>query len=126
MTRILVATHNSKKRRELKTLLKSFKGTRVMNLDDLDVQPPIIVEDGKTFRQNAVKKAVTISRFFDGLVLADDSGLEVVALDGRPGVRSARFARVKATDIENNKKLLKLLNNVPEKNRQAKFVCHIA
>ncbi|MFH1553075.1 MAG: RdgB/HAM1 family non-canonical purine NTP pyrophosphatase [Candidatus Omnitrophota bacterium] len=126
MTRILVATHNAKKRCELKTLLKSFKGTRVMNLDDLDVQPPIIVEDGKTFRQNAVKKAVTISRFFDGLVLADDSGLEVDALDGRPGVRSARFARVKATDIENNRKLIKLLGNVPEKNRHARFVCHIA
>jgi non-canonical purine NTP pyrophosphatase (RdgB/HAM1 family) len=126
MTKILVATHNSKKRRELKTLLKDFKGIKVMNLDDLDVVPPIIVEDGRTFRQNAVKKAVTMSRFFDGLVLADDSGLEVEALHGRPGVRSARFARKNATDPENNKKLLKLLDNVPEKKRGAKFVCHIA
>ena len=55
--------------------------------------PPIIVEDGKTFRQNALNKALTISRFFDGLVLADDSGLQVDVLDGRPGVRSSRFAR---------------------------------
>ena len=126
MTNILVATHNAKKRRELKTLLKGFSGTKIMNLNDLDVMPPIIVEDGKTFRQNAVKKAVTISKFFDGLVLADDSGLEVDALDGKPGVRSARFARKKATDAENNKKLLRLLDNIPEKNRRAKFVCHIA
>jgi len=126
MTEILVATHNSKKRRELKALLKEFKGINVMNLDDLDIMPPIIVEDGRTFRQNAVKKAVTISRFFDGLVLADDSGLEVDALHGKPGVRSARFARKKATDAENNVKLRKLLAKVPKKKRQARFVCHVA
>jgi XTP/dITP diphosphohydrolase len=126
MTKILIATHNTKKRNELKALLKSFKGIKIQNLDDLDVVPPIIVEDGKTFRQNAVKKALTISRFFDGLVLADDSGLQVDVLDGRPGVRSSRFARKKATDAENNKKLCKLLDKVPEKNRNARFVCHIA
>lgn len=126
MTKILVATHNAKKLQELKTLLKNFPKIKVMNLDDLNVAPPMIVEDGKTFRQNAVKKAVTISRFFEGMVLADDSGIEVDALGGRPGVRSARFARTKATDKENNSKLLKLLENTPEKNRKAKFVCHIA
>ena len=81
-----------------------------MNLDDLDTMPPMIVEDGKTFRQNAVKKAVTTSRFFNGLVVADDSGLEADALNGKPGIRSARFARAKATDSENNEKLLKLLD----------------
>ncbi len=126
MIKMLIATHNSKKRQELKSLLRDYPAIKVMNLDDLNVAPPIIVEDGKTFRQNAVKKAVTISRFFDGLVLADDSGLVVDALDGKPGVRSARFARKKATDEENNKKLLKLLASTPEKNRHAKFVCHIA
>ncbi len=125
-TKILVATHNSKKRSEIKALLKEFKGIRVMNLDDLDVLPPIIVEDGRTFRQNSVKKAVTISRFFDGLVLADDSGIEVEALGGRPGVRSARFVRKNATDKENNQKLLNLLGNTSEKKRRAKFVCNIA
>lgn len=126
MMKILVATHNSKKRREIKALLKDFKGIKVMNLDDLDVAPPNIIEDGKTFRQNAVKKAVTTSKFFDGLVLADDSGLQVDALHGSPGVRSARFARTNATDDENNKKLLKLLEKTLEKNRTAQFVCHIA
>ena len=109
MTRILVATHNSKKRSELRKLLKDFKGIKVLDLDDLSVSPPNVVEDGKTFRQNAVKKAVTVSKFFDGIVLADDSGLEVDALDGKPGVRSARFARAKATDEENVTKLLRLL-----------------
>lgn len=126
MTKILIATHNEKKRRELKTLLKDFKDIKIMNFDDLRVPPPIIIENGKTFRQNAIKKAVTVSRFFDGIVLADDSGLEVDALGGRPGVRSARFARAKATDQENNKKLVKLLTNISEKKRSARFVCHIA
>ncbi|MDP8298769.1 MAG: RdgB/HAM1 family non-canonical purine NTP pyrophosphatase [Candidatus Tantalella remota] len=126
MTKILIATHNSKKRKEIKALLKDSKGIKIMNLDDLKIAPPIIIEDGRTFRQNAVKKAVTVSRFFDGLVLADDSGLEVDALHGAPGVRSARFARAKATDQENNKKLMRLLAKVPEKSRKAQFVCHIA
>ncbi|MFC1549230.1 RdgB/HAM1 family non-canonical purine NTP pyrophosphatase [Candidatus Omnitrophota bacterium] len=126
MVEILLATHNANKRREIKDLLRKFKNTKVMNLEDLNVKPPIIVEDGKTFRQNAVKKAITMSKFFNGIVLADDSGLEVDALYGSPGVRSARFARTKATDEENNKKLLKLLAKVPKKNRKARFVCNIA
>ncbi|MFH1305313.1 MAG: RdgB/HAM1 family non-canonical purine NTP pyrophosphatase [Candidatus Omnitrophota bacterium] len=124
--KVLVATFNDKKRRELKILLQEIKGLEVLDLNDLDMTAPIIVEDGKTFRQNAVKKALTMSRFFDGLVVADDSGLEVDALDGRPGVRSARFARKEATDSENNEKLLKLLDKVPENKRRAKFVCHVA
>ncbi len=125
MTEILIATHNANKRREIKALLKGFDKVKVLNLDDLESSPPMIVEDGKTFRQNAIKKAVITSKFFKGLVLADDSGLEVTALDGKPGVRSARFARVKATDKENNEKLLKLLEDTPEKKRKARFVCHI-
>jgi len=126
MTRLLLATHNRNKRKEISTLLRNFKSVKVMTLDDLDVEPPIIVEDGKTFRQNAVKKAVTMSRFFDGMVLADDSGLAVDALHGKPGVRSARFARAKATDEENNTKLLKLLDKFQPKDRKAEFVCNIA
>jgi XTP/dITP diphosphohydrolase len=126
MTKILLATFNPNKREELKTLLESFNGIEVMSLEDMKVRPPMIVEDGKTFRQNAVKKAVVMSRFFDGLVLADDSGLEVDALEGKPGVRSARFARKKATDEENNTKLLSLLKKTVESQRNARFVCHIA
>jgi XTP/dITP diphosphohydrolase len=124
--KLLLATHNKNKRKELKALLGDYKNLSVMILDELGTEPPIIVEDGKTFRQNAVKKALTLSRFFDGLVLADDSGLEIAALDGKPGVRSARFARAKALDEENNEKVLKLLNCIPEKDRSARFVCHLA
>lgn len=124
--KLLLATHNQKKRKELGSIMKGMEDIKVMILDDLKIEPPIIVEDGKTFRQNAVKKAVTLSRFFDGLVLSDDSGLEVDAIGGKPGVRSARFARAKATDQENNVKLLKLLSNVPEKDRAARFVCTLA
>ncbi len=124
--KLLLATHNRKKRDELKTILGGSKTVKVMILDDLKIEVPVVVEDGRTFRQNAVKKALTLSRFFDGLVLADDSGLEVEALGGKPGVRSARFARSKATDEENNEKVLKLLSLIPEKNRSARFVCHLA
>ncbi|MBD3426436.1 MAG: XTP/dITP diphosphatase [Candidatus Omnitrophica bacterium] len=127
MLEILVATHNKNKRREISALLSGYrKKTKVKNLDDLNTQPPMIVENGKTFRQNAVKKAVTVSKYFNGLVVADDSGLEVNALGGKPGVRSARFARAKATDLENNQKLLKLLEKMPKKDRKARFVCNIA
>ncbi|MFH1411294.1 MAG: RdgB/HAM1 family non-canonical purine NTP pyrophosphatase [Candidatus Omnitrophota bacterium] len=126
MKDILVATHNQNKLKELKALLKKFNGINIFSLDEVKACFPVIVEDGKTFRQNAVKKAVITSKFFDGLVLADDSGLEVEALNGRPGVRSARFARTKATDNENNRKLLKLMEKVPKEDRKGKFVCHVA
>lgn len=124
--KLLIATHNGNKRKEIKELLKDIKKIEVMIIDDLEKEPPIVVEDGKTFRQNAVKKALTLSRFFDGLVLADDSGLEVEGLGGKPGVRSARFARAKATDKENNQKLLKLMAKISEKERGARFVCNLA
>ncbi|MDD4957633.1 MAG: RdgB/HAM1 family non-canonical purine NTP pyrophosphatase [Candidatus Omnitrophica bacterium] len=123
---ILIATHNPKKRDELRKILKDFEDINIKNFSDIRTTPPNIVEDGKTFRQNAVKKAVTTSKFFNGLVLADDSGLEVEALGGKPGVRSARFARKNATDVENNDKLLKLMEKVPQEERKARFVCHIA
>lgn len=123
MKKILIATHNKNKRRELQNLLKGFKGIKIQSLSDLAVAPPVIIEDGKTFRQNSVKKSVITSKFYNGLVLADDSGLEVDILGGKPGVRSARFARKNATDPENNKKLLKLLEKVPKKDRGAQFVC---
>lgn len=126
MTRILVATGNNKKREEIETLLKDLGDTEILNFKDMPGEPPMVIENGKTFRENAVKKAVIVSKFYEGLVIADDSGLVVDALHGRPGVRSARFARVKATDGENTAKLLKLLEKMPQQHRQARFVCHIA
>jgi len=126
MTKLMLATFNKNKAKELKARLRSFKGVKVCNMEDLKGDLPMLIEDGKTFRQNAVKKAVTVSRYFDGLVLADDSGLEVEALHGKPGVRSARFARKNATDSENNTKLVKLMSKIPDGKRSARFVCILA
>lgn len=122
MKQLVIATKNSNKKKELEKLLRGLKVT-VLGLSDVNVEVPPVIEDGKTFRQNAVKKAVTFSRFINGLILADDSGLVVCALDGRPGVRSARFAYTGAKDEENNAKLLKLMETVPADKRQATFVC---
>jgi XTP/dITP diphosphohydrolase len=87
---------------------------------------PGCVEDGLTFAENARKKALHYSRFTDGLIVADDSGLEVDALRGAPGVKSRRFAGPAATDADNNAKLLVLLAAVPAAKRTARFVCELA
>jgi XTP/dITP diphosphohydrolase len=84
---------------------------------------PDVIEDGKTFLENALKKARTVSEFTGEIVLADDSGLEVDFLEGRPGVYSSRYSGAAATDEENIKKLLKELGNVPREKRGASFVC---
>ena len=125
MKTVLVGTRNDNKKKELKKMLKGLK-VRVLTLSDLDVDIPPVVEDGKTFRQNAIKKALMFSRYVKGLVLADDSGLMVDALEGKPGVHSARFARTKADDAENNAKLLRFMENVPAQKRRATFVCAAA
>ncbi|MDD5440445.1 MAG: RdgB/HAM1 family non-canonical purine NTP pyrophosphatase [Candidatus Omnitrophica bacterium] len=126
MRTLVLASNNKKKVRELKTILKGMR-LKVLSLDEAVAKPHRIVEDGLTFRANAAKKAVTVSRMCDCLVLADDSGLSVDALGGRPGIRSARFAGPGATDTRNNKKLLKLLDNKPPAEcRRASFVCVIA
>lgn len=125
MKKLIIATTNKNKKKELEKLLKGL-GAKVLSLPDLKMHVPHVVEDGKTFRQNAVKKALTFSRYIKEMILADDSGLVVDALDGKPGVRSSRFARPKATDEENKAKLLKLMKNVPAKKRHANFICVIA
>ena len=87
---------------------------------------PTCTEDGKTFEQNARKKAIHYSRHCPGLVFADDSGLCVPALDGAPGVHSARFSAPDATDAGNNKKLLNELTGARGGDRAAYYVCIIA
>ena len=87
---------------------------------------PSIVEGSDTFEENAIKKAITIADIATMLTLADDSGLEVDALGGRPGVRSARFAHERATDAENNAALLAALADVEAEHRQARFRCVLA
>ncbi len=85
---------------------------------------PPVEETGRTFEENAVLKAVAASRRVEGLVVADDSGLEVVALDGEPGVRSARYAGENATDKDNVAKLLEAMSGTAD--RRARFRCVLA
>jgi len=87
---------------------------------------PEVEEDGETFAANARKKAQTVARLTGRLTLADDSGLEVAALDGAPGVRSARYAGEAADDAANNRKLLAALAGVPRSGRRGAFVCAMA
>jgi XTP/dITP diphosphohydrolase len=98
----------------------------ILSLKELSSLPPIIEEDGKNYRENAVKKARLVAAHSGKLTIADDSGLEVDYLQGKPGVRSARFAGERATDAENNRKLLQLLQGVPASQREASFRCVIA
>jgi len=122
--RLVIATKNKKKLHELKRYLEGLKAD-IVSLQDFR-KVPRIVENGDTFKKNAVKKALVVSRFVSGLALADDSGLVVSALGGRPGIRSSRFAGPRKSDRENNAKLLRLLAKTPLKKRQAKFVCAVA
>jgi len=121
---LVIATRNEKKLRELKRYLKSIN-TKVFSLNEMG-RAPRVREDKHTFKGNAVKKALVISMFTGGLVLADDSGLEVKALGGLPGVKSARFAGPRKKDHDNTVKVLKLLEGRPGRERSAKFVCAIA
>jgi len=97
-------------------------GIELVSLNDYSNVPEII-EDGMSFRENALKKARIISEFTGETVLADDSGLIVDALNGEPGIYSSRYAGPTATDVENNAKLLAELKNVPAEKRTASFHC---
>ena len=119
--RLIVATKNQGKLREIRELLDGLP-LEMCSLSDFQGLPEI-VEDGSTFRANALKKALTIARHTGGLVLGEDSGIEVAALDKRPGVYSARYAGVQATDRKNNLKLLRELRGVPMKDRRARYRC---
>ena len=119
--RFIVATGNKKKFREIKKILGRLP-VRVHCLKDFERRPRI-VEDGATFFANARKKAVVTSLFYDALAVGEDSGLEVRALGGRPGILSARFSGKGATDLKNIEKLLKELKGLPASKRGARFVC---
>ena len=108
--RVVIATHSAHKLRELRELL-SLRQTDLVSLDELGV-PGDPVEDGLTFETNARIKARFAARATGLPALADDSGIEVDALDGSPGVRTRRYAGEQATDQENNAKLLGALNGL--------------
>lgn len=126
---LIFATRNDDKRREYEEILDDSwlePGWVTYDIESWPEPVPEIEEDGHTFRLNAFKKAETVSMETAAAALADDSGLEVDALDGQPGVRSARFAGSNATDEENNRELIEQLQGVPDSQRTARFVCVIA
>jgi XTP/dITP diphosphohydrolase len=122
--RLLVATRSGHKLRELRELL-ALDGTELVSLDDLGLEGDP-VEDAETFETNAAIKARHGVRASGLPTLADDSGLEVAALGGGPGVRTRRFAGPTATDEQNNTKLLRELAGLPAERRGARYVCVLA
>ena len=122
--KLLVATKNKGKLLEIGRLFAE-QGIEVVGLENLE-NAPDVVEDGDSFDANARKKALEIASLANCLTLADDSGLVVPALDGAPGIFSARYAGDGATDTKNNLKLLRELATEPQENRQAYFCCVMA
>ncbi len=119
----VIATKNRGKLKELQNLLADFD-LQIVPLDQFD-NIGEIEEDGVTFFDNAMKKARTVAERTGLMAIADDSGLEVEALNGRPGVFSARYAGEKASDQENYLKLLQEMKDVPDDKRDAQFRCVI-
>ena len=120
MTTIVLATGNQGKVKELAQLLANQQ-ISVVAQNEFDV--PEVEETGTTFVENAIIKARHAAKITGKPAIADDSGLEVDALRGAPGVISARYAGTNATDAENNQKLLEALSDVPAKKRTARFHC---
>jgi len=119
MTKLILATRNIHKARELKTLLSDLD-VDVLTLNDISDEI-VLREDGDTFEANAIQKAQIVHARTKLISLADDSGLEVFYLHGRPGVFSARYAGAEATDEMNNRKLLEEMRGVAPRRRRAQF-----
>ncbi|TET08378.1 MAG: XTP/dITP diphosphatase [Candidatus Atribacteria bacterium] len=120
MLEILIATNNLGKVKEIKDILDSPE-IKILTMKDFPPLPKI-EEDGKTYQENAFKKARKISEYTGKICLADDSGLEIDYLKGKPGIYSSRWGN---SDEERINKVLKLLENVPINKRNAKFVCAV-
>jgi XTP/dITP diphosphohydrolase len=123
---ILVATRNRHKLREFAEMFANTK-YRLLSVDEVPGAPEV-VEDGVTFRANAHKKAQELAEFSGHITIADDSGIEIDALDGRPGVFSARYAGVHGSgaDEANNRKMIEELDGVPDERRTARYRCSLA
>ena len=120
--KFLLATHNKKKRAELARILAPL-GVEVLTAEEAGVALTDVEETGETFEENAVLKAESGCRESGMPCVADDSGLSVDALDGAPGVYSARYAGEHGNDDKNIEKLLDALQDVPQEKRTARFVC---
>ncbi|KPK96616.1 MAG: hypothetical protein AMJ95_13220 [Omnitrophica WOR_2 bacterium SM23_72] len=121
---LLVATRNKKKLKEIKEILNGL-GLKIKSLTDYK-QLPRIKENGRTFKENAVKKAVKIAGSTKKLCMGEDSGLCVNVLHGKPGIYSSRFSGKDKNDLKNNLKLLKLLGRIPLHKRIAHYTCCVA
>lgn len=121
---IIIATKNKGKAKEFKEIFENQGYTIKTLLDFPEMED--IAETGETFAENALQKASALSKKLNTIVLADDSGLEVNALNGKPGIYSARYAGEHGNDEKNNRKLLEELKNVPETKRDANFHCSLA
>lgn len=122
--KVIIATKNKGKAKEFEALLSKFN-LEVLTLLDIE-NAPDVEETGATFEENAVLKAEAISQFTRSIVVADDSGLVVDALDGRPGIYSARYAGEEKNDEANINKLLSELKDVQQEERTARFYCALA
>ncbi|MDP3296890.1 MAG: XTP/dITP diphosphatase [Thermodesulfovibrionia bacterium] len=124
---IVLATRNRKKAEEMKKILEqgAMSSVNIFTLNDFP-ECPDVKEDGNTFEENAIKKAVHASKCTGIIAIADDSGIEVDALNGAPGIFSARYAGESADDRANLEKLLKEMEHLPYERRGARFVCCIA
>ena len=125
MTKIIVATGNQNKMKEIREIIKR-DDIEFVSLKDEGLQDIEIVEDGKTFEENAVIKAKTIADITKNIVIADDSGLEVDYLDKAPGVYSARYMGEDPPYTIKNNHIIDLLKDAKGEERSARFVCVIA
>ena len=123
--KIVAATGNKHKIEEIESITKKF-GMNVITKAEAGVGGLEVEETGTTFEENSLIKAEAIMKATGMPAIADDSGLEADALDGAPGVYSARFSGEGATDESNNAKLMKLMENVPDDKRSARFVSVVA
>lgn len=121
---IVLATRNKKKIEEIKRITEGM-AISIFTIDDFPGCPEV-EENGATFEENAIKKAVTVARYTGKPALADDSGLEVYALDGAPSTLSARYAGEAADDRKNIEKLIYEMRSIVNEKRRARFVCCIA
>jgi XTP/dITP diphosphohydrolase len=122
--KILIATTNQGKIEEIRNLVKELPAA-FLSLSEVP-EVPEVVEDGTTFEENALKKARAIAQATGMATLADDSGLCVEALDGRPGVHSARYAGENASDEDKYRRILEEMQDVPDSQRLARFECVLA
>ena len=121
--KIILASNNSHKVNEIKAILRDFQ-FEIVSLMEAGIEVEV-EEDGKTFEENAYKKAISIMNITGEAAIADDSGLEVYALGGAPGVYSARFSGEHGDDKKNNEKLIDMMKDIPYDKRGARFVSSI-